>query len=103
MTTFRTEAEVMRSTAGHVDSTSAEVQGELTRLRGVADSLRGSWAGSAQIAFDQLMQRWDMSAKNLREALDSIAENIRANAVNFENVEADNSQAFSAVGGGLAL
>jgi WXG100 family type VII secretion target len=93
----------MVSTAGRVDNTNDEVQGELTRLQGVVDSVRGSWAGQAQVSFDNLMQRYNTSAQQLREALTSISENIRSNAHNFDNVEAENTQAFSNVGGGLAL
>ncbi len=101
---FRTEADVMVSTANHVDQTSAEVQSELGRLRGVVDSVKGSWEGTAQLAFDQLMQRWDHNARELQSALESISENIRNNARSFQNVEADNASAFAnAGGGGLAL
>ena len=67
------------------------------------DSVRGSWAGQAQVSFDNLMQRYNTSAQQLREALTSISENIRSNARNFDNVEAENTEAFSKVGGGLAL
>ncbi len=49
------------------------------------------------------MQRYNTSAQQLREALASISDNIRSNAHNFDNVEAENTQAFSNVGGGLAL
>ena len=77
---FRTEADVMLATAGHVDTTNNEVQGELTRLQGVVDGVRGSWAGSAQVSFDGLMQRWNTSARELREALTSISDNIRHNS-----------------------
>lgn len=101
---FRTEAEVMLATAGRVDDTNNEVQSELTRLRGVVDTVRASWAGSAQVSFDALMNRWNNSARQLQEALASISENIRANARSFDAVEADNAAAFSNVGGaGLAL
>lgn len=101
--TFKTQADVMVSTAGRVDNTNDEVQGELTRLQGVVDSVRGSWVGQAQVSFDNLMQRYNTSAQQLREALTSISENIRSNARNFDNVEAENTEAFSKVGGGLAL
>lgn len=102
--TFRTEADVMVATAGRVDSTNDEVQGELTRLQGVVDSVRASWSGRAQVSFDNLMQRYNTSAQQLREALTSISENIRDNAHNFDSVEADNAQSFDNVGGaGLAL
>ncbi|WP_047261212.1 WXG100 family type VII secretion target [Corynebacterium mustelae] len=101
---FRTEADVMVATAGRVDDTNNEVQSELTRLRGVVDSVRGSWQGSAQHAFDNLMQRWNTAAGELQEALTSISENIRSNARSFESVEADNAAMFNGVGGGgLAL
>lgn len=55
--TFKTQADVMVATAGKVDNTNDEVQGELTRLQGVVDSVRGSWVGQAQVSFDDLMQR----------------------------------------------
>ena len=100
---FKTEAEVMVATAGRVDNTNDEVSAELTRLQGVVDQVRASWTGSAQVSFDNLMNRYDASSKQLQEALLSISENIRANARNFDNVEAQNQEAFNNVGGGLAL
>lgn len=100
---FRTEADVMVATAGRVDDTNNQVQGELGRLRGVVDGVRGSWTGQAQSSFDNLMVRWNNSARELQEALQAISDNIRSNARSFENVEASNATAFSNVGGGLAL
>ena len=101
---FKTEADVMVATAGRVDTTNDEVQGELTRLQGVVDSVRANWDGRAQVSFDNLMQRYNTSAQQLREALTSISDNIRDNARHFDDVEATTAQAFSNVGGaGLAL
>ena len=91
--TFRTEADVMVSTAGHVDDTNNYVQSEL----------KGSWRGSAQMSFDSLMQNWNTQANKLREALNSIAENIRSNAKSFEGMEAHNVSSFKTIGQGLAL
>lgn len=100
---FKTEAEVMVATAGRVDNTNDEVSAELTRLQGVVDQVRASWTGSAQVSFDNLMNRYDASSQQLQKALLSISENIRSNARNFDNVEAQNQDAFNNVGGGLAL
>lgn len=97
---FRTESQTMVSTAAHVDQTNDEVQAELSRLRATVDGVRASWQGSAQMAFDNLMQRWDASARQLQDALTSIAENIRANARAFDTSEADNEAAFRSVGVG---
>lgn len=85
---LRTEADVMMATAGRVDNTNAEVQSELARLRGIVDGIRGSWAGAAQVSFDNLMQRWDASAGKLRMALQSISDNIRSNAASFDQIRA---------------
>lgn len=104
MSLLRTEADVMRATAGRVDDTNSQVQGELQRLRGVVDGVRSSWVGEAQVSFDGLMERWNSSARQLQEALHAISDNIRSNATNYEAMEAQNTQAFSSVGGGgLAL
>lgn len=101
---FRTEADVMVAAAGRVDGTNNEVQGELTRLRSVVDGLRGSWAGNAQVSFDSLMERWNTSARELHEALQAIADNIRHNAENFDGMEAENASAFNNIEAqGLAL
>lgn len=101
---FRTEADVMVAAAGRVDNINNEVQGELTRLRGTVDGLRGSWAGEAQVSFDGLMQRWNTSARDLQVALQDISDNIRSNASQFANMEAENASAFSTIENqGLAL
>ncbi|GAB3942382.1 WXG100 family type VII secretion target [Corynebacterium tapiri] len=100
---FTTEAEVMVSTAANVDDTNARVQGELSRLADVVDTLRGSWAGTAQASFDNLMERYDAAAQRLQQALTSIAENLRSNAGNFSDVEASNETAFNSVASGLNL
>lgn len=101
---LRTEADVMLETAGRVDGTNNEVQSELVRLRGVVDSVRASWRGDAFVSFDNLMERWNASARNLQDALTSISDNIRSNANNFSNVEATSVQNIKNIGGqGLSL
>ncbi|MBB3116732.1 WXG100 family type VII secretion target [Corynebacterium bovis] len=91
---FRTTTDVMHDAAGKVDTVNSEVQAELRRLQGTVDSVSGAWQGEAQAAFGQLMVRWNDSARELHQALTSIAENIRANARGFAQVEADNAAAF---------
>lgn len=103
MSQFKTEADVMRQAASNVDNVNAETQGELKRLQGVVDGVAGSWAGSAQVSFDNLMVRYNTAATNLQQALTSISENIRSNATNYEHVESDNTRMFDTVGGGLNL
>jgi WXG100 family type VII secretion target len=91
---FRTTTDVMHATAGKVDSVNDQVQAELSRLQSTVDGVAGVWRGDAQAAFAQLMVRWNDSARELRTALTSISENIRANARGFQQVEDDNIAAF---------
>lgn len=91
---FRTTTDVMQATAGKVDTVNDQVQAELNRLQGTVDGVRGSWKGDAQVAFADLMVRWNESARELRLALDGISENIRGNARAFQQVEDDNMAAF---------
>ncbi len=96
--TFATESSQMMTTAGDVDGVNAEVQGELSRIRGVVDGLAGDWKGQAKRAFDELMLRWDDAAVRLSGALTDIAENIRANSTSFDEGEQEGTQSFNRVG-----
>lgn len=100
---FRTEADVMRSAAGHVDATNDSVISELNRLQDVAQSTRSYWSGTAQTSFDQLMVRFDDAERRLSEALRAIATNIRDNAANFEDVDSVNAESFARVNASAGL
>ena len=99
MSLFTTESEVMMSTANGVDTTSAEVQAELHRVRSVVESTSGAWRGTAAAAFASLMVRWDESARALQGALSDIATNIRSNATNFDTSDTDNAQSLNHLAG----
>ena len=94
---FQTEADVMRTAAGNVDGVNDSVVAELNRLQDVAQSTRDFWKGNAQAKFDALMVRFDDAERRLSEALRAIADNIRDNAVNFEDVDAVNADSFSSI------
>ena len=105
MSQFKTEADVMRSTADHADNVNADVNREIDRIQNVAQSVRSSWEGRAQQSFDQLMVRYDDAQRRLTEALSDISNNIRDNAKNFENTDVtttDNIDRIAATPG-LAL
>ncbi|WKD56904.1 WXG domain conatining protein [Corynebacterium capitovis DSM 44611] len=103
MEQFKTEAEVMRSAADHVDDTNSNVNAEIDRVQSVAESTRSFWSGAAQRSFDELMVRYDDAQRRLGEALSAIAVNIRDNAKNYEHVDASNTDDFRSISAGLAL
>lgn len=95
---FATESSQMVTTAGDVDGVNSEVQGDLTRIRGVVDALAGDWEGEAKRSFDELMVRWDDAAVRLSNALTDIADNIRANSSSFDEGEEVTASSFKRVG-----
>ena len=92
---FKTDIQTMNNAASNVDRVNEDVQGELRRLQGVVDDVAASWKGDAQHSFAGLMQRWNDDARQLREALNSIAENLRANAAGSDETETENASAFN--------
>lgn len=92
---FRTDVATMNQAANNVDRVNGDVQAELTRLRGTVEGMSGAWKGQAQASFFGLMERWNQSARQLNEALMSIADNIRANATAFDQTDVDNAAAFN--------
>lgn len=94
---FAAESDQMVTTAGDVDGVNSEVQGELSRIRGVVDGLAGDWKGQAKNSFDDLMLRWDDAAIRLSNALSDIADNIRANSTSFDEGEEEGAASLKQV------
>lgn len=92
---FQTDIQTMTNAANNVDRINGDVQGELSHLQGVVQDVASSWKGEAQHSFAGLMERWNENARELRDALQSIADNLRANASGFDDAEAQNVSAFS--------
>ena len=105
MSNFQTEADVMRPTADHADNVNADVNREIDRIQGVAESVRTFWQGSAQRSFDGLMARYDDAQRRLTEALTDISHNIRDNAKHYEHADVSTTESLDSLSGsaGLAL
>ena len=59
---FGTTVEEMTRSGQHVLDVDADVQADLSALRGQLVPLQGAWAGDAATAFAELMARWDGEA-----------------------------------------
>lgn len=100
---MRTTTETMEAGARHVSDVNGDIQGLLSSLQGRLTAVNGVWEGAAKVAFDNLMVRWDESAKRLNESLLAISENIRANGAAFASTQDDHVAAISNSGGSLNL
>lgn len=92
---FQTTTEEMQAASRHVLEVNDSVQGELSRLRNQLAPLAGAWQGSASMAFQQLMERWDTDARNLNEALRGIGEQIGGSAQTYAQRDEEEQQAMS--------
>lgn len=100
---MRTTVETMEATSRRVGDVKNEIHGLLTTLRGEVDGVRGSWEGTAALAFQSLMERWDVSANKLNQALEAIGENIRANGVAYDTTQQDHTSSINTVAGSLNI
>ncbi|PZP88289.1 MULTISPECIES: WXG100 family type VII secretion target [Lawsonella] len=89
MAALNTQTDTMASAANHVVDIAQQVQQEMNGLQMRLGSLDAAWQGSAKMAFDQLMVRWQDSGRRLNESPNSIAETIRANSAAYQAAQDD--------------
>jgi WXG100 family type VII secretion target len=94
---YTAEFDVMLQAAASTRDVNAQVQAILSQLRGKVGEVAGFWEGSAQRAFQGLMDVWDSRAVQLSQALEGIAEAMDASRATYEHREADTSQAMSGI------
>ncbi len=94
---FGTTVEEMHRAARHVFAVNDAVQAELATLRGRLAPLAGAWRGEASVAFSGLMNRWDVDARLLSEALRGIGEAIQGSGVSYQSQEEQHTSALSSI------
>jgi WXG100 family type VII secretion target len=94
---FGTTTEEMRRAAGHVVAVNDAVQAELATLRGRLVPLSAAWRGEAASAFAGLMNRWDVDARQLSEALRGIGEAIQGSGVGYQAQEEQHAGTLSSI------
>ena len=70
---YRVDPAQLETVSGQMRAGAASIEGELGRLRGAVDSLHGNWVGRAQAQFQTLLDQWQAGARQLHDALTSIA------------------------------
>jgi WXG100 family type VII secretion target len=72
-----------------------QIEGDLKSLYGQLTELESAWRGTAKSAFDQLMVRFTEDEKKLNQALQGIAEQLRAAGSQYEESESSQQDSFS--------
>ena len=84
-----------------VESTKSEIDGHLSRLEGDLSTIGSSWQGSASVQFTQLMQQWQDNAAKVNQALQELADNLRATDSSMTHNESETESSFTTLLGGM--
>ncbi|MGH3435198.1 MAG: WXG100 family type VII secretion target [Sciscionella sp.] len=72
-----------------------QLQGNLKRVEGAAESVASAWQGSAASAFQQLIERYKQDAQQLQQKLNHISENVAGSAAAYQRQEEEAKSSFS--------
>lgn len=75
-------------------SVRADVDAILKSVMDQVAGLEGQWAGSAAMAFNNMMQRFQMDQKALNDALEAISEQLGAAGATYATQEETKQSAF---------
>lgn len=94
---FKTGAPELQRAAQQMMQTNQELMGNLNKMAGECEQIRGTWSGEAAIAFTNLMERFSTDAKNLNQSLEQISEAVDTNAKNYQQQEQEAQQSISSI------
>ena len=84
-----------------VEYTKADIDSHLKRLEGDLSTIGSSWQGAASAQFTMLMAQWQENATKVNQALQDLADNLRATDSSMEANESETENSFSNLLGGL--
>ena len=77
------------------------IDSHLKRLEGDLSTIGSSWQGAASVQFTSLMTQWQENAAKVNQALQDLADNLRATDSSMEANESETENSFSQLLGGL--
>ena len=84
-----------------IESTYNDLQGHFRRLEGDLSTIGSSWQGAASVQFSSLMAQWQENAAKVNQALQDLADNLRATDSSMEANESETENSFAQLLGGL--
>ena len=84
-----------------VQSTKDDIDIHTARLRNDLSTISSSWQGAASVQFSSLMAQWQENAAKVNQALQDLADNLRATDSSMEANESETENSFAQLLGGL--
>lgn len=79
----------------------ADLDRELSGLRGQLAGIGSQWRGSGAVAFQGVMTRWDDNTRKIVGALDSFEANLKSSETTYNTNDADQASTYSRLSGRL--
>lgn len=84
---FKTGAQELQTAAQQMETSNEQLMGNLKTLAGECEQIRGTWSGTAAVAFTNLMTRFEEDAKKLNDSLQQISQAVTGNAAAYAQQE----------------
>lgn len=72
-----------------------EIEARLAQLTSQMGQLAQTWTGAASTSFQTLYGEWDRTARQMKQALDSIGLSLRGAGNNYDELESQLTRAFA--------
>jgi WXG100 family type VII secretion target len=92
---FRTTGEEMRAFAGRIGEVNSQIQGELSRLNSLVESITSGWQGDAANAYHRLQEQWNEDARKLNQVLAEIQSAIEQTSSQYQATEQEQHSSVS--------
>ncbi|MGF1430755.1 WXG100 family type VII secretion target [Kitasatospora sp. LaBMicrA B282] len=96
---FTMTAEEMRIFSNHIHDVNGQIQGEISKLNTLVDSIAGGWSGAAATAYHHLQSEWNEDAKALSTVLEEIRGAIDHTTAKYSQNEDDQRTTIAGVQG----
>lgn len=97
MAGFGTTTEELDTLAKRIIEVDEQAQAKLRSVRDAAETVGASWKGTASVAFQNLINRFDEDSRKVQEALREIAAQIASSSEVYARNEAEQESAVSQV------
>ncbi|BDM71862.1 hypothetical protein HEK616_53490 [Streptomyces nigrescens] len=92
---YTTTEEEMVAFSGKIASVNQSIQGEISRLNTVVDTITSGWKGAAASSYNQLQSQVNEDANRLNQLLGEIKEAIDETTKNYSASEEEQAQSIS--------
>jgi WXG100 family type VII secretion target len=95
MAVIKVTSEDLANASAQLSSGSQEIDTHLSSMHNLVQELVNSdWQGAASTSFESMYHEWDVSAANLRQALDGISKLLAQAATTYADTEQQISQSM---------